>query len=108
MKVRLFTVLAVFAVLVVLASQMPTTAALAAPAREFTYTARVQSMPTNGMLGTWKIGGRLVHVTAATTIDQNDGAARKGARVQVEGFKQKDGSINATSISVIASNPSGR
>jgi hypothetical protein len=104
MKNRLFKILAV---LVVLASLIPTTAAFASTDHEMRFTGAIQSMPRNGgLIGVWKVGGRTVHVSAATQIDQSDGAAAKGAKVVVEGLRQKDGSINATSIDVLPTRPS--
>ncbi len=99
MKTRLFALLAA---LTVLATLIPTTAAFASTAHEFQFTGVIQSLPQKGGLsGNWKVAGRTVHVSAATVIDQTDGAAKLGAKVLVEGWKQKDGSINATSIDIL-------
>lgn len=109
MKTRMFIA---FALLLLALSLVPASGALAAapaagalhaPASpEVTFTGRIRSLPnTPGWIGTWKVGGKLVHVTSATLIDQTDFSVRLGAKVQVEGFKQKDGSYNATSIDIL-------
>ncbi len=105
MKTTLFTLLAVLAVL---ATLIPTTAAFASTDKEVKFTGTIQSLPQKGLIGDWKVSGRTVHVSAATQIDQSDGAAVKGAKVTVEGLKQKDGSITAMSIDVLAKHNSGR
>jgi len=60
----------------------------------------IESMPITGTVGTWIVGGRTVHVDAATTIEQEHGLAEVGAFVKVEGIEQADSSIAATSIEV--------
>ncbi len=108
MKTRLFKLFAVFAVLAVLASVIPATAAFASTDHEYRFQGAVQAMPAGGLIGTWKIAGRTVHVSAATQVDQTDGTAKLGAKVIVEGYKLKNGSYNATSIDVLALQPSFR
>lgn len=49
-------------------------------------------------VGDWKVSGRVVHVSAATLLKQNDGAVALGVTVKVEGIAQADGSLNATEI----------
>ncbi|MGB8645978.1 MAG: DUF5666 domain-containing protein [Anaerolineae bacterium] len=100
MKTRMFTLLAVLTVLAVLVSQLPAPSALAATPHEFRFQGKVQSMPA-GLIGDWKVSGRTVHVSAQTQVDQTDGLAKNGASVRVEGFRQTDGSINATSIDIL-------
>jgi hypothetical protein len=107
MKGQMFKLFAVFAVLAVLATAIPATAAFASTDHEIRFQATIQALPSGGGLnGVWKVGGRTVHVSAATQIDQTDGKAVKGATVLVEGLKLKDGSVKATSIDVIPTNPS--
>jgi uncharacterized protein DUF5666 len=99
MKTKLFAVLVA---LTVLASVIPITAVFASTDHEFRFTGKIQALPQKGGLtGDWKVGGRTVHVSTATQIDQTDGVAAQGARVYVEGWKLKDGSINATSVDVL-------
>jgi hypothetical protein len=107
MKARLFKLFAVFAVVAVLASVIPATAAFASTDHEYRFQGAIQALPqSGGLIGSWKVRGRSVHVSAATQIDQTDGSAVKGAKVLVEGWLLKDDSVNATSIDVIPSNPS--
>jgi hypothetical protein len=108
MKGRLFKLFAVFAVLAVLATAIPATAAFASTDHEFKFQGAIQGLPSGGLIGDWKVGGRTVHVSAATQIDQTDGVAAKGAKVRVDGLMQKDGSVNAISIDVLQSKPSGK
>jgi hypothetical protein len=108
MKNRLFKLFAVFAVLAVLATAIPATAAFASTDHEVRFRGTIQALPSGGLIGDWKVSGRTVHVSGATQIDQTDGAAVVGAKVLVEGLKQKDGSVIATSIDVLPSKPSGK
>ncbi len=57
----------------------------------------VQSMPA-GMYGTWVVSGRTVNVSAATRIKQKYGPIAVGSYVEVKGFQQADGSVNATEV----------
>ncbi len=109
MKSRLFTILAVVAVLVVLANLIPTSAAFASVDREYKFSGVIQSLPANGsLIGDWNVSGRTVHVSAATHIDQSEGPVAKGRRVQIDGLKQKGGSITALSIDTLSPHPSGQ
>ncbi len=105
MKVKLFTLVAVLALLAVFVSQFNTTAAYAAPAHDTQFAGKIQSLPSSGLTGTWKVGGKTVHVNSRTQIDQTDRRAVKGATAQVEGFKLKDGSYLATSIDILGNSP---
>jgi DNA-binding transcriptional regulator of glucitol operon len=69
----------------------------------------IESLPsTPGFVGDWKVGGRTVHVTAATVIDQEHGPVAVGALVEVKGTIRADGSIDATKIEIqSASSDSG-
>lgn len=104
MKTRL---LKLFAVLALMVAVIPAGSAFASGPKEYHFYGTIQGLPnTPGWIGNWKVGGRTVHVTTATQIDQTDGAVAKGAKVLVEGYRQKDGSFKATSIDVNPS-PSG-
>src|SRR5258708_6853438 len=68
---------------------------------EFEFVDRIVSLPsTSGFIGDWMVGSRTVHVTSATTIDQEDGVVAVGALVEVKGTLRSDGSIDATRIEV--------
>jgi hypothetical protein len=71
------------------------------------FVGAVESLPTSGLVGDWKVGGKTVHVTAATKIETEDGAPAVGATVEVEGVAQTDGSVAATSIEVTKAAPAG-
>lgn len=59
----------------------------------------IGSLPGAGnFVGDWTVGGRQVTVTTATLLDQTRGAFIVGARVEVEGFLQADGTISASKI----------
>ncbi|MBK9707863.1 MAG: hypothetical protein IPO77_12885 [Acidobacteria bacterium] len=60
----------------------------------------IQIFPTPTPLGDWKVGEKLVHVTADTKIDQEKGRVAIGALVEVEGLLKADGSVQAIRIEV--------
>lgn len=66
----------------------------------------IESLPAPGWIGDWVVGGRTVHVDAATRIEQEDGPVAVGAYVEVKGWSQADGSVNAIKIEV-KSSPGG-
>ena len=67
----------------------------------FDFTGNVEELPnTTGRLGDWKIAGIVVHVTATTLIKQENGTIAVGVRVQVEGSRRADGSVDAFKIEV--------
>ncbi len=106
MKTRLFTLLAVLAVLALLATQLPVNTASASTDPGFQFNGTIQSLPAHGgLMGKWMVSGLKVHVSTATLIDQADGRAIRGARVHVEGYRLANGSIQATSIDVLPSTP---
>lgn len=49
-------------------------------------------------VGLWKVAGKLVSVSASTTIRQNDAPLALGAIVEVQGWQQPDGVIEASEI----------
>ncbi|MBI5302102.1 MAG: hypothetical protein HY868_08200 [Chloroflexi bacterium] len=59
----------------------------------------VQSMPNSGTVGTWMVSGLQVNVTSQTQI--LNGPARVGSIVEVKGYIQPDGSINAVQLRVM-------
>jgi len=76
---------------------MPGTGA-SEPALEFFGT--VQSLPSgaSGLIGVWDIGGKLVNVTAQTVIEAEDAPIAVGTAVEVHGWQQADGMIDAEQI----------
>jgi uncharacterized protein (TIGR03437 family) len=65
------------------------------------FTARITMLPnTPDLRGDWKVGDKVVHVTSATTLNQDKGKAAVGALVEVEGTLRSDGSVDATKIEV--------
>jgi hypothetical protein len=74
--------------------------ALADDGEDFEFTGTVQSLPAMGLVGDWKVGGKTVHVTATTEIEQDEGVVVVGAVVQVEGTQRTDGSVDASQIEV--------
>jgi hypothetical protein len=61
---------------------------------------------TTGFIGDWTVGGKTVHVTSTTRIDQEEGPVVVGAFISVEGTQRADGSIDAAKIEIL-SNPGG-
>jgi len=74
---------------------------------ESSFQGAIESLPAGGFIGDWRVGGRTVHVTAATEIRQDHGAAVIGALVEVRGATQPDGSTNATRIEVLSQDGGG-
>ncbi len=60
----------------------------------------IEQLPATGFVGDWRVGGRTIHVTASTTINQEHGQATVGAFVEVNGTTRTDGSLDATRIEV--------
>ncbi|MBI3650302.1 MAG: hypothetical protein HY231_04575 [Acidobacteria bacterium] len=70
-------------------------------------TGVVQSLPSGGLVGDWQVADHTIHVTSATRIDQEHGQATVGARVEVKGTAQSDGSITASTVEVKGSSGGG-
>jgi Domain of unknown function (DUF5666)/Repeat of unknown function (DUF5648) len=68
------------------------------PALEFWGTVADLPAGASGLIGVWKIDDKLVNVTAATSIDSEDAALVVGATVEVKGWLQSDGMIEASEI----------
>jgi hypothetical protein len=60
----------------------------------------IEALPDGGLIGTWVVGGRRVHVGEATLINQEAGPARVGSLVEVHGVVRDDATIVATEIEV--------
>ncbi|MBL8166522.1 MAG: hypothetical protein JNJ50_00115 [Acidobacteria bacterium] len=69
---------------------------------ETKYSGKIEELPsTPGRVGDWKVSGKVIHVSAATKIEQERGPVAVGAMVIIEGLLQTDGSINALEIEVL-------
>ncbi len=65
------------------------------------FSGKVENAPnTPGRLGVWKVAGIIIHVNAATYIKQEGAPVTIGARVEVEGVRRPDGSVDAFKIDV--------
>src|SRR5262249_3178171 len=64
---------------------------------DFGFSGTIQSLPgTPGFIGNWMVSGRIVTVNASTKIDRDNNAQiAVGARAEIEGFLQNDGSVIA-------------
>jgi len=62
----------------------------------------IERLPTSGLIGEWRVGGRLVRVFNSTIIKQERGAVAVGALVEVKGVQKADGSVDAGRIEVEA------
>jgi len=58
----------------------------------------IQQLPGGRLLGVWMVSQKAVIVNEATKLEEEDGPFRVGAKVDVKGFAQPDGSIMATNI----------
>ena len=68
------------------------------PALDFFGTIVALPSGASGLVGVWNVDGKLVNVTASTEIDTENGPAVVGAIVEVEGWLQPDGMIEAQKI----------
>src|SRR5581483_4414456 len=65
----------------------------------------VSALPAaQSLVGDWTVGGKTIHVTASTRIEQEKGKVAVGAFVEVVGNQRADGSIDATEIEVKTEN----
>jgi uncharacterized protein (TIGR03437 family) len=72
------------------------------------FSGKIEELPsTPGRIGDWKVGGKTIHVSAATRIEQERGQVAVGVFVEIEGLIQTDGSINALEIEVKPDGVSG-
>jgi hypothetical protein len=76
--------------------------------RHIEFRGTVERMPAGSLIGDWLVEGRVVHVSDTTRIDQEHGQAMVGSLVEVKGWAQGDGSINAAEIEVKVSPDRGR
>ena len=68
-------------------------------ANNFEFRGRVEQLPsTTGFIGDWTVAGRIVHVTSATIIRQNEAPLALGVFVKVVGTLRPDGTIDATKV----------
>ncbi len=64
----------------------------------------IESLPASGLVGTWQVGGRAVHVTASTQLHGAHAAYRVGAMVKVRALSAPDGIATATDIELSEEN----
>lgn len=61
----------------------------------------ISALPAaQNFVGDWTVGGKTVHVTSSTRLNQERGKIVVNAFVEVEGNQRTDGSVDATSIEV--------
>ena len=68
------------------------------PPLEFFGTVNALPTGSSGLIGVWNVGGKLVNVTAQTVIEAEGGAIVVGTAVEVKGWLQPDGMIDAQKI----------
>ncbi|MCI0524342.1 MAG: DUF5666 domain-containing protein, partial [Acidobacteria bacterium] len=65
------------------------------------FVGKITELPNSqDLVGDWKVGERVVHVSANTKIDQDKAKAAVGALVEVVGMLLDDRSVDATKIEV--------
>jgi uncharacterized protein (TIGR03437 family) len=65
------------------------------------FVGKITTLPnTQNLVGDWKVGEKVVHVSADTKIDQDKAKASVGALVVVEGVLRDDRSVDAKEIEV--------
>ena len=62
----------------------------------------ITSLPTGGLIGAWVVGTVTAHVTGTTVLPASTSTIAVGTQVDVHGTLQPDGSVLATSITVLA------
>ena len=67
----------------------------------------VTSLPAGGLIGAWVVGTVTVHVTATTVLPASTSTIAVGTQVDVHGTLQSDGSVLATSITVLTGGERG-
>jgi hypothetical protein len=82
----------------VLAIGMAFSAFAADEPKEIKLEGVIQQLPPGQLFGIWMVSRRAIFVSEATVIEEEDGPVRVGAKVDVKGFVQPDGSITATNI----------
>jgi len=73
----------------------PGTGASEAPLEFF---GTIDALPSSGLIGVWSIGGKLVNVTAQTIVEAEGLPLALGSVVEVNGWQQPDGMIDAQRI----------
>ncbi|MFN7931254.1 MAG: DUF5666 domain-containing protein [Blastocatellia bacterium] len=93
-----------FAILVLVLGLMPTIPSFAADAASnnvLELHGTISKLPaTPNLVGDWTVGGKVIHVSATTILQQEAGKAAVGAYVEIKGTPNNDGSLNATKIEV--------
>jgi len=64
--------------------------------QEVKFTGVIEALPQGGLLGEWTVAGKQVRVSPQTEL--KDANFSVGDRVQVEGYKQPDGAVQAKKI----------
>lgn len=90
-----------FLVALLIFAAWPQPVSASSGSNQFKLKGTIQSLPEGSLVGDWVVNGYIVHVSSSTIIKQEVPAAI-GRQVEVKGFSQQDGSINATKIEVKA------
>lgn len=93
--------LRVISIIILFLGVIPAGATRAGSENELKFSGIVESLPSPGFVGDWRVAGRTVHVTSTTIINQQDGSITLGATVKVEGVGRADDSVDASSIELL-------
>ena len=89
---------------VLVATRIERVAGNGAPVPPLKYWGAIDALPaTPGFVGVWRVSGRTVNVGASTTLRVNNGPIVVGAIVEVDGWLQADGTVEAQEIETRAS-----
>lgn len=70
-----------------------------APSAALKFWGSIEALPASaGFIGVWRISGRVVNVGASTALRVNNGPIAVGAIVEVDGWLQADGAVEAQEI----------
>lgn len=82
------------------AAKVETTEGQGAPEPALEFFGKVVALPAGaaGLIGVWQVDDKLLNVTAETKIEAKDAPLAVGVAVEVSGFAQPDGMIDAAKI----------
>ena len=70
-----------------------------APVPALLFWGTIETLPaTPGFLGVWKVSGRNVNVSVSTALRVNNGPIAVGAIVEIQGWAQADGTVEAHEV----------
>lgn len=95
------TIFSIFILVLSLVPPLPTVAEGSSSNDAFEWHGAISKLPaTPNLVGDWTVGGKIIHVSTTTILQQEIGQAVVGAYVEIKGTPNSDGSVTATKIEV--------